>query len=165
VRVSRRAARGLSLLAWIAGVPLAHGVVPWLLSRVGPRWAPSALGLIPLALGALLLTWVMIGHVRALAALPDEVSLDWKPKVLLATGPYAFSRNPMYVGELALWLGWALLFGSAVVLAAALLLFASMTRLIRSEETALAAEFGADYRAYQDAVPRWLGAPRRHARG
>jgi len=86
----------------------------------------------------------------------EEVALDWQPKVLLARGPYAHSRNPMYVGELALWLGWALWLGSPLVLLRAALMFAAMQRIIRPGERDLATQFGHTYRAYGSAVPRWL---------
>lgn len=47
---------------------------------------------------------------------PARVKLEWTPTYLLRNGPYAFTRNPMYVAELALWFGWALLYGSVAVL-------------------------------------------------
>jgi protein-S-isoprenylcysteine O-methyltransferase Ste14 len=158
VAISRRAGLALSLVVWIAGVPLAHGVVPWLLSRVGPRFESSlnALGLIPIAFGAALLAWVMRHHVARAREGPERVEIDWKPKHLLAAGPYRWSRNPMYVGEIALWLGWALWFGSPVVLAGAVLLALAMQRAIVREERALLDAFGDEYRAYRETVPRWL---------
>ena len=48
--------------------------------------------------------------------LPERVPIDWSPALLMTGGPYAISRHPMYVGELALWLGWAILYGSIPVL-------------------------------------------------
>jgi hypothetical protein len=36
--VKRPAAIALALAAWLVGVPLAHGVLPWLISLVGPRY-------------------------------------------------------------------------------------------------------------------------------
>lgn len=165
MRVSRGVGRVLSALAWVVGVPLAHGVLPWWISRLTPRlgWAtgePSAanwLGLPPVLLGAALLVWVMTAHFRRASELPAQLELDWQPKVFLAEGPYALSRNPMYVAELALWLGWALWFGSAALVVAALVLAVLMSRAIRREEAALGAEFGEVYRSYRASVPRWLG--------
>ncbi len=40
--------------------------------------------------------------------LPERVPVDWSPAILMTGGPYAISRHPMYIGELALWLGWAI---------------------------------------------------------
>src|SRR5262249_3465135 len=48
--------------------------------------------------------------------LPERVPVDWSPAFLMTGGPYAVSRHPMYVAELALWLGGAILYGSIPVL-------------------------------------------------
>lgn len=156
--VKRPAAIALSLAAWLVGVPLAHGVVPWLIASVGPRLAGgwNALGLAPLALGAALLLWVALTSLGELGQLPANVDVNWKPKLFLARGPYAHTRNPMYVGELALWLGWAVWLGSPLVAVGAALLFAAMQRTIRREERDLETQFGDAYRSYSAAVPRWL---------
>lgn len=77
--------------------------------------------------------------------------------VLVASGPYRFTRNPMYVGlgllhaGLALWLGmpWALLFLPLVL--------ATVDRfVIRREEGYLARKFGDEYVRYAARVRRWL---------
>jgi protein-S-isoprenylcysteine O-methyltransferase Ste14 len=150
------------MLAWVVGVPLAHGLFPIAIARVVPgHFAPSRLGWIAVAFGAGVLLWTMVSHLRGMRALPEQVDLDWKPKLFLARGPYALSRNPMYVGELALWLGWTVVYGSAALLVATLALFALMTRVVRREERDLEGEFGDEYRAYRATVPRWLGAVRR----
>ena len=156
--MKRPAAIALSVLTWLVGVPVAHGLVPWLVATAGPHWggAWNWLGLLPLALGAALLAWVALAGSAELGKLPEDVELNWKPKLLLARGPYAHTRNPMYVGELALWLGWAILLGSPLVLLAAGLLFAAMSRLIRREERDLTTQFGDAYRSYAAVVPRWL---------
>jgi protein-S-isoprenylcysteine O-methyltransferase Ste14 len=118
-------------------------VLPWLISLVGrTSSAAGTLGLAPLVLGAALLAWVALSSLGELGALPAEIELDWKPKLFLSRGPYAHTRNPMYVGELALWLGWALWFGSPLVAGAAVLLFAAMRRLVRREEADLVERFG-----------------------
>lgn len=148
----------LSLAAFAIGVPLAHGVVPWGIGRLPPH-VPGPwgwLGLLLLASGAALLAWVAATAFASLGALPDDVALDWRPKLFVTGGPYARTRNPMYVGELALWLGWALWLGSPWVLLGAVLLFVAMQRIIRREERDLATQFGDAYRAYCCAVPRWL---------
>jgi protein-S-isoprenylcysteine O-methyltransferase Ste14 len=155
-----------SSAVWIVGVPLVHAGLPWLLARVGPRygWADGApalanlLGLVPIAAGATLLVWVMPLH---LARTPERVKLEWTPSYLLERGPYAFTRNPMYVGEVLLWLGQALLYGRVAVLGVGLLLFSAMHwQVIPREERALEERFGEPYRAYLRRVPRWLGRPR-----
>jgi protein-S-isoprenylcysteine O-methyltransferase Ste14 len=155
-----------SSLVWIVGVPLAHAGIPWLIASFGARhgWvggAPGAwnlLGAAPMAAGAAWLLWVMPLH---LGRTPARVKLEWTPGYLLERGPYAWSRNPMYVGELLLWLGQAILYGSLGVLAGgALLALAMRFGAIPREERALEARFGERYRDYARRVPRWLGARR-----
>jgi protein-S-isoprenylcysteine O-methyltransferase Ste14 len=89
--------------------------------------------------------------------------LELRPgQQLLTPGPYAVSRNPMYLFELAFWLGWALLYGSLAVLLGFLFWVALFHFwAVPYEERDLEARFGEAYRAYKARVPRWLGVPRR----
>jgi protein-S-isoprenylcysteine O-methyltransferase Ste14 len=81
---------------------------------------------------------------------------------LLTDGPYAFSRNPMYLFELTLRFGWVVFFGSLAVLAGFLVWWAFFNFFqIPSEERIILAHFGETYREYKSRVPRWLGSPRR----
>jgi protein-S-isoprenylcysteine O-methyltransferase Ste14 len=159
----------LAPFVWLVAIPAVHAGLPWVLSHLGPRygWAgggPSAwnlLGYVPVALGAALLVWIMVFGLPRYRDLPARVPIDWSPALLMTGGPYALSRNPMYIGELALWLGLAILFGSPVVLAGFVLWAALMRRLAVREEVLLEAAFGDRYRQYKARVPRWFGLPRR----
>lgn len=159
----------VSLAAWLVGVPLAHAALPWALSLLGPRYgwadaapgAGNALGLLAVGAGAGCLLWVMAAH---FARAREWTSLSLTPTYVLAEGPYAFSRNPMYLGELLLWLGWAVFYGSPIVLVGAVLLALGMQRAIRREERTLETRFGEPYRGYLRRVPRWLGLARREPR-
>ncbi len=63
----------------------------------------------------------------------------------------------MYVALLAAIVGQALLLGRLVLLLYAAVLWAVSAAFVRLyEEPALTRRFGADYRAYQRAVPAWL---------
>ena len=78
------------------------------------------------------------------------------PRVLVVSGLYRFTRNPMYNGVLALILAEAWLFGSVSLLKYALLVIVLFHLfVVFYEEPALTAQFGESYRAYQRAVPRW----------
>ena len=78
---------------------------------------------------------------------------------LITQGIYRYSRNPQYVGLGLALLGAAVAArsGSALVLAAAYWLAVRAWLVI--EEEHLRAAFGADYDAYRDRVPRFLGRP------
>ena len=133
---------------------------------LGPRygWANGSpavwnlFGLVPVAVGAVVLLWLMVLGFTQAAELPERVELDWSPKILLTRGPYQFSRHPMYLAELALWLGWALLYGSVAVSVGFLIVCVGVSALAPREERALEAKFGEAYRQYKARVPRWLVA-------
>ena len=76
---------------------------------------------------------------------------------MIEEGPYRLSRNPLYVGLLALYLGLALLaptFWGLVMFPAAVLLV--LWGAILPEERFLSERFGAPYDAYTRRVRRWL---------
>lgn len=76
---------------------------------------------------------------------------------LVLSGPYRWTRNPMYLGMLLLYLGIALLFDIvwALVLAPAVVLLVGRL-VIRREESYLEAKFGESYRLYRTQVRRWI---------
>jgi protein-S-isoprenylcysteine O-methyltransferase Ste14 len=76
---------------------------------------------------------------------------------LVTSGPYRFSRNPMYVGLSALYWGLALLFNVAWPLVLFPVVVIALLRLvIRGEERYLAQAFGDEYVLYGRRVRRWL---------
>jgi protein-S-isoprenylcysteine O-methyltransferase Ste14 len=66
----------------------------------------------------------------------------------------------MYMGEAAVWSGWAIYFGCLPVLAGLAVHATAWSAALRLEERALARKFGRRYRAYGRRVPRWIGLPR-----
>lgn len=78
--------------------------------------------------------------------------------VLVTTGANAVSRNPMYVGLAGLLVANAMRLGSLKALLPVAAFTLVIDRLqITAEESALLANFGAEYEAYRATVPRWLG--------
>ncbi len=76
---------------------------------------------------------------------------------LCTGGPFAFSRNPIYVGDWLIYLGLAAGLGSFWPLVFAPLVWAIIrVGVIRHEEAHLEAKFGDAYRAYKARVRRWL---------
>jgi protein-S-isoprenylcysteine O-methyltransferase Ste14 len=82
----------------------------------------------------------------------------WLPTTaLVISGPYRFSRNPIYVALTLAYLGLALGYGSwwPLVLLAPLLIVMRYG-VIGREERYLEARFGDAYRAYRSSVRRWI---------
>ena len=77
--------------------------------------------------------------------------------VLLQSGPFRLSRNPLYLGLIALDAALALLLSSTwALLLVPVGIAAVRWGAIIPEERYLAAKFGADYDAYRNHVRRWL---------
>jgi protein-S-isoprenylcysteine O-methyltransferase Ste14 len=76
---------------------------------------------------------------------------------LVTTGPYRFTRNPMYLGMAFLYLGLALALGAIWSLAVLPAVLLAVDRIaIAREERYLEARFGEEYRTYMARVRRWL---------
>ncbi len=76
---------------------------------------------------------------------------------LVTTGLYRFTRNPMYVGQALLLLGFGCLLRNAYAFIAFPLLIAYITVFqILPEERALSLKFGAEYEDYRRRVRRWI---------
>jgi protein-S-isoprenylcysteine O-methyltransferase Ste14 len=167
VTASRDATAAVSLvlrnLAFAVVVPGAGGAyVPWLiLTRNGGRLpAVAAWYAAPVIIaGVCLYTWCAFafGHTgRGTPGLWDA------PRRVVATGPYAYVRNPIYLAALLIVSGEAWLFLSPSLLLYAGGLAVSFHLLIVGyEEPRLRARFGAPYVTYCRAVPRWLPRPPR----
>lgn len=84
---------------------------------------------------------------------------------LVTHGPFAITRNPIYLGNTLLVLGLGIALANVWLMGAALLAALATDRLAaRREEAHLAARFGPAFEAYRARVPRWIG-PARGARG
>lgn len=78
-------------------------------------------------------------------------------KLVVDTGIYAYTRNPMYLGMTMLYLGMALVMGTWwVVLLLPIVLWVLLTQVIAREERHLREKFPDAYAAYCARVRRWL---------
>jgi protein-S-isoprenylcysteine O-methyltransferase Ste14 len=78
-------------------------------------------------------------------------------KALVTYGPYAVTRNPMYVGMVTITLGVALLVGAPLLFAAPVLLFLlDNFVIIPFEEAKMQRQFGDAFQDYKARVRRWI---------
>jgi protein-S-isoprenylcysteine O-methyltransferase Ste14 len=88
----------------------------------------------------------------------DTPAIPFKPtEALVTTGPYRFTRNPMYVGMAALYIALALAFGLLWAFAFLPVVLIIIDRqVIAREEPYLERLFGQEYLEYKQRVRRWL---------
>ena len=83
------------------------------------------------------------------------------PSQLVTAGVYRYSRNPIYVGDLAILFGLFLHRGELALLLYALAIAAGLqVWVVVHEEPTLQQRFGHEFSAYSARVPRWIGWPR-----
>jgi protein-S-isoprenylcysteine O-methyltransferase Ste14 len=118
-----------------------------------PSAAQYALGAALIAAAGALALSAFLRFFRAHTPIPTRHPTT----TLVTTGPYRFSRNPIYTGMIALLLGIGVMVDSAWILAMAIP-FALVLRfgVIAREERYLEAKFGDPYRAYRASVRRWI---------
>jgi protein-S-isoprenylcysteine O-methyltransferase Ste14 len=119
----------------------------------GFRAACVLIGWLAIAGGLLFAGWgrVLFLRVRT-SVMPNRAATR-----LVTSGPYRYSRNPMYLGLSVLYLGLALVFNVAWPLVLFPVVIVALARLvIRREERYLANAFGEAYTDYQQRVRRWL---------
>ena len=139
--------------------------LPVLLSLTYPHysWGPGRVawniaGLGPLLVGFALVALAAREHIRRLGG---SRRLSSTPQYFMQTGPYRYTRNPMYLAAALIWLGWVMLFGSLYLLVGLFILFAGVSVVaIPFEERQMEASFGEAYLQYKKAVARWLGRSR-----
>ena len=130
-----------------------HRFMPVRLWSDGPPAAPRAMA------WALVGAWLGLGLsavflFRRAGTTPNPT----KPTTaMVVRGPYRLTRNPMYLGLVALYLALVVFVNSLWPLVLLPAVVAMVQRqVIAREEAYLEARFGAEYRAYKGRVRRWL---------
>lgn len=128
------------------GVPL---LVPGHMSASG--WIIGALAIIT---GE----WVRLAGVAAAGTVTRRRSRTVQR--LVTYGVFAWVRNPLYVGNFLIWMGFVVISGVLWFLPIAIVIFAlEYSLIVRYEEGVLESIFGAEYLAYKRTIPRWLPRP------
>ena len=140
---------------------------PYAAAMLGGWWLDRHQFALPLDLGAVThpLGWFAVGLGLALlswalwtfARHHTTVNPYGGASTLCTSGPFRFSRNPIYLGDWFLLVGVSLLLNTLWPLVFAPLIWVMLRfGVIRYEEAHLEAKFGDDYRAYKARVRRWI---------
>ncbi len=146
----RIAARTVKAAILLALPILSHYLFP--IMTIVPR-PYTYLGLALMLLGLALATWAAMTFRRV----GTSFQLHGESSVLVASGPFRISRNPMYLGTLIWLVGLAVLLGSLTTFLFAILLFLVANFLIIPlEERNMEGLFEEQYAEYKRRVRRWL---------
>lgn len=140
------------ILLYLAGVGIQR-VIPVAIRSPGLAWTIRVTGFVFIAIG-IVFAFSALGIFRKTktTTVPHEM-----PSALVTTGPYRFTRNPMYVGLTLEYLGIAAarLDVWPVILLPVLLAYVNLV-VIPVEEQNLRGIFGDAYQEYGARVGRWL---------
>lgn len=140
---------------------IVYPFVVWLFVTARTTERSLRLGIVLLAVGQAIRFWAngYVGHRKV------GTSCMGTPKVghIVTAGPYAFTRNPLYLGSMIigfgfcvivnnLWLGFSMIAGFYLIYG----------RKIADEEAGLEKEWKKEFTVYRSAVPRWLPTWRRY---
>ena len=123
-------------------VPMGFVLAMFYVWMARPTWTSIAIGTL-IVLPGILLRALASGHVK-------------KNEELTTSGPYAYTRNPLYLGSLIMAIGFAVAARSGwVLLVMVLMFFVIYLPVIRAEEVFLRQKFSA-FEEYARQVPRLL---------
>jgi protein-S-isoprenylcysteine O-methyltransferase Ste14 len=140
-------------LAW--GLAVVAGLaLDWLVPlRFLPAGLPRVIGVIVFVVALALFAWAIVTITRAGSNVPGN-----RPTTtIVESGPYRFTRNPIYLGMFLGLIGLAIAFDTLWLLLL-LVPFAFIIRygVVAREEAYLERKFGDVYRGYRSRVRRWL---------
>jgi protein-S-isoprenylcysteine O-methyltransferase Ste14 len=131
-----------------------HFVVPFSLPPGILRQVLIPVGIVLMVTGI----GVVVAARREFARFRQPTDPGQPTSMVVKTGVFSISRNPLYLGGAVLLFGMALTLNILWALAALLVsMIACHYVLIRPEEKYLAAKFGEAYEEYLTTVRRWLG--------
>lgn len=141
-------------------VAILVGAVMWLASMATPS---LRLGVpIPFAVAlAVALAGITVEGLGALELLRHRTTVNplepCNTSTLVTGGVYRFTRNPIYLGDLLILIGWGLYLSNplAIVLAFLFVPYISRFQMV-PEERALSELFGASYAEFKARVRRWV---------
>jgi len=130
--------------------------------RVGEApfsWTLALAGAVLTLAGELVRLWA-VKHIGAISRTRSD-----RLGPLVTSGPFGHVRNPLYIGNILIWVGFAVI-ARLVWLAPVVLVLLALEyhAIVRWEEELLLARRGDEYRSYCARVPRWWPTLERRAR-
>ncbi len=126
-----------------------------------PLLVPGAMSATKWIVGAVLIVlgeWVRMSGVAAAGTVTRRRSRDVQR--LVDYGIFGWVRNPLYVGNFLIWMGFTVVSGVLWFIPVAIVIFAiEYTFIVRYEEGVLESIFGEQYLAYKSRTPRWFPRP------
>lgn len=172
VQASREAGRSI----WLFGQGTYDQRVPALLFRLAFAgaviWSPIAIGfgisgrlaILP-EIAAVDVAGNVMAAIGAAIALASQVYMgrSWRigaaegeVGAIVETGPFALSRNPVFVGQIMMFIGLTIAISDMVHLALLTLVIVAIYWQVLIEENVLARSIGEPYLSYRSRVRRWL---------
>ena len=118
-----------------------------------PGWPAPWIGGAVMALGVLLAIWAAAGfRAQRTTIIPHQ-----QPSALITEGAFARSRNPIYLADVVVLVGWLLIWGAAApFMLVPVFVWIINTRFIAPEEARLRAAFGEAFKDYASRTRRWI---------
>jgi protein-S-isoprenylcysteine O-methyltransferase Ste14 len=102
--------------------------------------------------------WIRLAGVSAAGTVTRRRSREVQR--LVTYGIFGWVRNPLYVGNFLIWMGFVVISGVLWFLPIAIAIFAiEYSLIVAYEEGVLESIFGREYLDYKQATPRWLPRP------
>ena len=140
-------------LVYLAFMGCAWGASKWVPLDLPEHELVFYAGWVSIAIGIVLMLWSALEMHRY----RTTINPYGKPSSLLQSGPFRFSRNPIYLADTFIYCGVGLFLNSVWPWLLLPLLIVCMQRtVIVHEEHLLMRLFGDDYRIYRRRVRRWL---------
>jgi protein-S-isoprenylcysteine O-methyltransferase Ste14 len=102
--------------------------------------------------------WIRLAGVAAAGTVTRRRSREVQR--LVNYGIFGWMRNPLYVGNFLIWMGFVVASAVLWFLPLAILIFVvEYYYIVRYEEGVLESIFGAEYLSYKERTPRWIPKP------
>src|SRR5438874_8057837 len=132
--------------------------VPFLLVALLVPALPTATDWIAAAALIAIGEWIRLAGVAAAGTVTRRQSRDVQR--LVNYGIFGWMRNPLYVGNLMIWMGFVIASGVLWFLPITIVIFAiEYTLIVAYEEGVLESIFGAEYLESKPRTPRWIPRP------